>query len=521
MTVAFVIVLGVLVAAIVALPYLDEGLVEPVPFLGDPVLRDLAEERAALLRAVHELDAREDLAPARRDELRDRYERKAAQVVQRMDERGAPPAPRRRRPVPLGWGLLLVLLVPSVALIGNYVVPRVNAGGTVTTNRAAEITAGRNLQRLQRAARDEPTAATLLALGDAYWALLDESLQPPSPGATPSEPRYVEETRETYAQVLALTTDVPVEGTATALRRLAFVDLIGGNVDAALPRLERAVEVDPTDAEALYTLGQVRYFMGRVGEAVQAWRAYLETPAGASDEATAQLAADAEALARLIDAAEEDRTVENVLAVADRLWEMEDRQRAGGFYAEVVTELEVEHPRAVRRLGMALFFAGNTEQAVLALERARELEAAEPETLLFLGNAYRALGEPDRAVEAWREYVTAVGGEENAGRVPGLIAEALGGAAGGAAVASVAADPGDAESTGAALFAANCSACHGPSGGGGSGPRLAGNPRAGDAGLVASTVRFGRGRMPGFGSLLTEEQIERLVAYVGTLGAPR
>lgn len=515
MTVALLVGFGVLIVAIVVLPYLSGWSVAPVPEAGDPEARDLEEERDALVQAIRELEHRDDLTAERRQQLRDRYERKAAIVTARLAEHYAgPPRPlRRRAPVPLAAGLLLLLVVPSIALVGGYVLPRVSVDGTVTTNRRADIDAGRDLRRLRRAVRDDPTVETLSALGDAYWRLFESSL-PQGGSSNPQGPRFLEETRETYQRLVEVASQRGAASVlATGLRRLAYVDLVEGNAPDALTRLERAVDAAPNDAEALYTLGQVRYALGQVGAAAEAWRAYLATPVGEGDDATAQLAAAAEGLAPLIDAAEEERSADNLLALADALWESGDRDRAAGFYAEIVTELGVEHPRAVRRLGMALFFAGNNEQAVLALERARALDPREPETLLFLGNAYRSLDRPARAVEAWSAYVDAVGGEANAGRVPGLIAAAQAGDA-------VAADVADDDSEGAALFAANCATCHGPSGGGGVGPRLAGNPRVRDASMVENTVRFGRGMMPGFGSLLDDDDVERLVAFVGTLASP-
>jgi len=358
--------------------------------------------------------------------------------------------------------------------------------------------------------RDEPTVEALSALGEAYWRLFEVSLPQGDP-STPAEPRFLEETRETYQRLVEAASQRGADAVvATGLRRLAYVDLVEGNAPDALARLERAVEAAPNDAEALYTLGQVRYAMGQVGAAAEAWRAYLATPMGEGDEEASRLAAAAEGLAPLIDAAEEERSAENLLALADALWQADDRDRAARYYAEIVTELEVEHSRAVRRLGMALFFAGNIEQAVLALERARALDPLEPETLLFLGNAYRSIDRSGLAVEAWSAYVDAVGGEANAGRVPDLIAAAQSGDVVSAQVASEDLD-------GATLFAANCATCHGPSGGGGAGPRLAGNPRVRDASMVESTVRFGRGMMPGFGSLLDDDDVDRLVDFVGSL----
>lgn len=515
MTVALLGAFGALTVGIVVLPFLNGWTVAPAPEPGDPEARDLEEERDALVQAILELEDRDDLTRERRRELRDRYERKAAIVAARLAEHVAGPAtrPRRRAPVPLAGGLLLLLVVPSIALVGGYVLPRVSADGTVTTNRRADIDVGRELRRLRRAVRDDPTVETLAALGEAYWRLFEASL-PQDGSSAPAEPRFLEETRETYQRLVEAASQRGADPVlATGLRRLAYVDLVEGNAPDALTRLERAVDAAPNDADALYTLGQVRYALGEVGAAAEAWRAYLATPMGEGDDATAELAAAAEGLAPLIDAAEEERSADNVLALADALWESGDRDRAASFYAEIVTELGVEHPRAVRRLGMALFFAGNTEQAVLALERARALDPLEPETLLFLGNAYRSIERSALAVEAWSAYVDAVGGEANAGRVPDLIAAAQ-------ARDAVSAEVANEDRDGAALFAANCATCHGPSGGGGAGPRLAGNPRVRDGSMVESTVRFGRGVMPGFGSLLDDDDVDRLVAFVGSLAGP-
>lgn len=154
MTLVLLTLLAALVLGLLAVPLFERSTVEPLPPSGDPVARELAEEGDALLRAVEELRRREDLPEARRCQLRERYERKAARVAQRIDARaeGSVPAPRRARPLAWGWALVLLLGVPSVVTIGGFVVPRVDADGTVTTNGASAIEAGRELQRLQRAA---------------------------------------------------------------------------------------------------------------------------------------------------------------------------------------------------------------------------------------------------------------------------------------------------------------------------------------------------------------------------------
>lgn len=69
---------------------------------------------------------------------------------------------------------------------------------------------------------------------------------------------------------------------------------------------------------------------------------------------------------------------------------------------------------------------------------------------------------------------------------------------------------------GAALFADNCSACHGAQGEGGAGPDL--RPFApGDASLAAAitdTINNGAGGMPSFSGRFDGAQMTSLVAYV-------
>lgn len=520
MTLVLAIGMALLVLGILVLPLIDRTRVQPVPEPYDPEYQDLEEERDSLMHAVRELDRRRDFSVERRSHLRDRYLRKAAIVEQRLAQRAEGPAPlvQRRGQLPVSWILLLVLIVPSVALIGGHALPRVSTDGTVTTNRQTDIAAGREVQRLQRAVRSDPSVDTLAALGDAYWEVVNA--RPVASGSGPdAQPPFFDETRETYDRLVEVASAAGrADMMAIAQRRLGYLDLLSGNVADAETRLERAVELDPDDGEALFTLGQVRYSLGRLAGAAEAWSAYLATPLGEGDDETAELAARAQTLAPLVDAVQRDGNEASYLALADALWEAGDRPRAASFYAERLQRFEGEPPRAVRRLGMALFFAGNAEQAVLALERARVLEPTEPETLLFLGNAYRSLNDRTRAVEAWRAYIGAVGGAANAGRVPQLIAEASRGPASSAEAAAGAAA--GAAATGGGLFAANCVSCHGAGGSGAVGPRLAGNPRASDGVLVENTVRFGRNLMPGFGVLLSGAEIELIVDYVASLARP-
>jgi mono/diheme cytochrome c family protein len=65
------------------------------------------------------------------------------------------------------------------------------------------------------------------------------------------------------------------------------------------------------------------------------------------------------------------------------------------------------------------------------------------------------------------------------------------------------------------VYGAQCSTCHGVSGGGGSGVRLAGTVVGSipDADDQAAVILDGRGRMPAFRNRLSAEQIEAVVRY--------
>src|SRR5690606_3207504 len=81
--------LALIAFAYVALPLLSPTQTDPLPDDRDPVLADLQEEKAALFHAIRELEARADLAPERREQLRARYEAKAAKVLRAIDDREA------------------------------------------------------------------------------------------------------------------------------------------------------------------------------------------------------------------------------------------------------------------------------------------------------------------------------------------------------------------------------------------------------------------------------------------------
>src|SRR5690606_40313540 len=124
--------LALIAFAYAALPLLSPRHADPLPDDTDPVLAGLEEEKAALLRAIAELDAREDLAAERREQLRRRYEAKAAATIKALDARRAAVAARGRRgtapaasgtAAPSGAGDASALAGGSPATVGQASAP--------------------------------------------------------------------------------------------------------------------------------------------------------------------------------------------------------------------------------------------------------------------------------------------------------------------------------------------------------------------------------------------------------------
>jgi mono/diheme cytochrome c family protein len=74
-------------------------------------------------------------------------------------------------------------------------------------------------------------------------------------------------------------------------------------------------------------------------------------------------------------------------------------------------------------------------------------------------------------------------------------------------------DAGD-QTRGEEVYAQNCAACHGQDGGGGSGPRLAGQQAYTNADVVVEQVRNGGGGMPAFADRLSDQELSDVSAYV-------
>lgn len=69
---------------------------------------------------------------------------------------------------------------------------------------------------------------------------------------------------------------------------------------------------------------------------------------------------------------------------------------------------------------------------------------------------------------------------------------------------------------GGRLYAANCAGCHGGAGEGGAGPALTGNGRLGNETFVIERLLNGRGAMPAWAGVLSDEQIAAVGSFVRT-----
>jgi len=522
-TVALIVLLALALTALVIVPMAVPGQTDPLPDQRDPTLLDLEEERDALLGAIRELDARDDMTEERRAELRARYEAKAAKVLRALDARrdelgdapATPPPPPRRRAAPWGAVGLVVIAAGIAATLGGWVLPRVGQNATVTSFFEEDLAAATEVRDLRRATEEDPSAATWTALGDAYWAAED-----------------AEGARDAYAAAVEDFDDAP----ARAYQRLGFLAL-QEDVERARVLLEQARLRGSEDPNTLGTLGELYLQAGEFVASLEAFEALAADPGAAQDPLVQERLAMLREVAPLARQVEDDPNAQTVTALGEALWRADARNAAARRFFRVITELDPRHPRALARVGELLFLDGRSADALEVLDRAREAAAERdaelPENaLLFLGNAAFAQESWNLAIDAWQQHMDVTG---STGRVPQLIEQARalrdGTADAGAADVALpgmpdpagAAPPGmpaggdatvQASADGEGLYRQYCAACHGPSGGGGTGPRLAGNRNAGRPGNVENLIRFGRGTMPGFAGQLSDAQVEALRDWV-------
>lgn len=494
MTVVLIAALALLAFAYVAVPLLVPGTSDPLPDERDPVLLELQEERDALFNAIRELDARSGLSAERIEELRLRYEAKAAKTLSAIDARkaelagrrvAAPSGERRPRSRALLPVTVLAVFIAVAALLPTYVLPRVGQDATITTT---DVDRARQLQALMSAAADDPTPANLVALGDFYV-----------------EVGQLDDARAAYLEAASQGADAP----KGAFQRLAMIDL-QTDLPASLEWLKRAREVDPLDPDTLTWLTEVAYALGDLPTALDAARSLAEVrPDG--DPQAAQRLALLEDVAPLAEVAGADPSRENLLELADAFWRHGEQERAVDAYFAVLSQHDPLDVTALSRTGQVLLQAGRPEDAAMVISRAADgaggLANLEPASQFALGRAHLDLGDYEAAGEALRAYLAGSPDDPLGAAVLLETAEAR-------ARGEEPAGPAAELALGQQVFAANCSVCHGATGAGGVGAQLAGSQRAANVANVTDAVRFGRGLMPAFQATLGADELGAVVAYV-------
>lgn len=520
-TIIMALILIALLGWLVLQPLLDARQLDPLPDERDPDLLDLEEERDALLNALRELDMRTDLVLERREALRARYERKAAVVLRALEAReaelaGRQPAPKRSvGRVPWGAVTLVSGALAIAGTLGGFVLPRVGLDSTVVTAFEEDLAASEALRDLLQEAERNPSGEVYASIGDIHWNAEDGG-----------------SALEAYSTAVNEHEDAPPR----AYQRLALLTF-EDDPGRARVLLEQARLRDPMNPATLGTLAEIYLSNLEVLAALDAYEDLATVIDPAVDpelSSRLSLLRDIEPFARSLEA---EPNASDLAEVARRLWDAELLGPAGQAYFQLLSDFDANDPVGLARVGEILFLNERLEDAIAFLERslsqaAERNEPAPENASLFLGNARFSFGDYAGAVEAWQAHLDA-GGEE--GRVPQFIEAARGVIAGELTPSDVAlsftqppegvptaAGTTEAQtvSQGQQIYQARCASCHGPNGGGGAGNVLAGNPSVARAEYVENIIRYGRGTMPGYQALLSDDEIAALTSWVVDTFAP-
>ncbi len=492
-TLIIIIILALVFFSYAAIPLIVPNQSDPLPDYQDPVKKELIEERDALLRAIKEIDNRSDLKDKRREDLKRRYEAKTAKVLRSLDEYSNKEVKTikesKGRGLPYAIFGLLVLMVVSATTLSAFVYPRVGNNLNSTASGVDQKRAAAQLKELLNKAESEPNEENLLAIAEYYWHRQD-----------------VDGSIKWYTKAIESLDPIP----AIAAHRLGLL-VLQTDIDKSLEYFTIAHNAEPGNLDTLYALGEVNFRLGNIDQAIKYLEDFVAQPEGAKFEDVQQRLESFKNIAPALNAATQDASDENLLALADAYWATQERELSANIYLNLLKKMDPavegidpKNARIFSRIGQYFFIKGNNDDAITMLDRATTLNPDDMDGLLFLGNAYFSAERYKDAIKVWTRIVEAIGPVE-AGRVPGLIESAQ---------ARIDAQENPDAMTGRQLFVANCTVCHGENGEGGVGPMLVGNKRAADRANVADMIKFGRGSMPGFGPKLSDIQQETLTDYI-------
>jgi len=294
-----IVVVGLPALLLVLWPVLRGGGAVTAAGAGPDRTLELLEEKATVYRSLKELAFDHEAGHLSDDdyqELRNRYEARAAEILARLDALGATAAPPRRAAPAEPAGPRPWTRTPTAVVAGAVAVLALGMGLGVGISRysAPDQTVTPPGSRVPVPALPDPGP-----------------LLPGAPGTGPASMKTIPP--EMLARMLAAARESLFAGryqeaiaayqavlkrdpkNVDAMTHLGLVVAIGGHADAALETFDKALAIDPTYAPALLYKGQVLYESKQdYPGAVKAWERFLKLePQSEEKERLAALIQDA------------------------------------------------------------------------------------------------------------------------------------------------------------------------------------------------------------------------------------
>jgi cytochrome c-type biogenesis protein CcmH/NrfG len=181
-----------------------------------------------------------------------------------------------------GWSSVQVYTLSAICLLIGVTMGYLFRGST-TPRAAAPAAVQSQMPGSQAGALPpnaaQPTQQDLKRMADKQVApLLEQLKQNPNDADTMTKiANYYLYARQFEDAAKYLEMAANVHPTADAYTQLANAQYYGGSADAATASVNKALKIEPTFANALYTLGMLKWFQGDRKGAIECWEKLLKT----------------------------------------------------------------------------------------------------------------------------------------------------------------------------------------------------------------------------------------------------